>query len=94
MSSALTSSTMAMATWATTMTLREFRCSRLPLAVRLPRESALPAREYLTAGIAPNSRPESSESRSVNPSERPSSAISFRRGRLAGPIAASNCKPA
>ena len=40
---------------------------------------------YFSAGISPKSSPDSSEIASVNPSARPSRAISFRRGSVAGP---------
>jgi hypothetical protein len=96
-STALTSSTSAMATCATTSTFRERlplpACARRPFP--LPIVSAVPAlpSAYFSTGIDPKNNPEKNRKQQRETSELPSSVISLSRGKSAGPIAVSSRNP-
>ena len=88
MSTALMSSTSAMATCAMTSTLRPRCRSRLALDVRVAPSNDMPWGEktYRTTGMKPKNNPQSTESSIVKMIERASREISLSRGRLDGPI--------
>ncbi len=89
-SPAQTSNTSAIATCPTTRKFRARCRSRLALVVRpaTARDNAVPReRPYFSAGTNPNNRPASTDNARPNSIVRQSTAISFNRGRFAGPIA-------
>ncbi|HEV8394617.1 MAG TPA: hypothetical protein VGQ37_10100 [Vicinamibacterales bacterium] len=94
MSPALTSSTSASATCATTSPLRVRTRSRLSPAPRAPLSipESRPA-AYLNAGISPNRIPDRIDTRSANASARPSTVISCSRGSRPGSNAFSRRTP-